>query len=105
MTAKDFLTNLPNQVPAGALDNVDTNFHFDISGEGGGQFAIEVCEGQMTVHEGFIGEEKCKISASNDNFLKVLSGKLNPMMAVLTGKIKISNQGELIKYAKVFGLM
>ncbi|MCR9287624.1 SCP2 sterol-binding domain-containing protein [bacterium] len=105
MTAKEFLTNLPSQVPDGMLDDVETNFHFDISGEGGGQFAIEVSNGKMTVHESFIGVEKCKITGSQDNFIKVLSGKLNPMMAVLTGKIKISNQGELIKYAKVFGLM
>jgi len=27
------------------------------------------------------------------------------MLAVLTGKVKISNQGEMMKYAKIFGLM
>ncbi|MBK8429598.1 MAG: hypothetical protein IPL27_28240 [Lewinellaceae bacterium] len=35
----------------------------------------------------------------------MLSGDLNPMMAMMTGKLKISNPGEMLKYAKMFGLM
>jgi hypothetical protein len=27
------------------------------------------------------------------------------MMAMMTGKLKISNPGEMLKYAKMFGLM
>lgn len=105
MTAKEFITTLPSKVPADSLDGIDTNFHFDISGEGGGQFSIIVNDGNLNVHESFVGEAKCKISGSYTNFEKLLKGDLNPMMAVLTGKIKISNQTELLKYAKLFGLM
>ena len=35
----------------------------------------------------------------------LLNKDVNPMMALLTGKLKISNQGEMLKYAKIFGLM
>ncbi len=105
MTAKEFLHGLPAKAPAGSLEGIDTNFHFDISGDGGGQFAVVISDGQMMVHDTFEGQESCKITASNDNFVKVLKGELNPMMAVMTGKVKISNQGELLKYAKFFGLM
>ncbi|AWL09042.1 MULTISPECIES: SCP2 sterol-binding domain-containing protein [Aquirufa] len=35
-------------------------------------------------------EADCTISATVENFSKVMSGDLNPMMAVMTGKIKIS---------------
>ena len=34
-------------------------------------------------------EADCVISTSMDNFLKLKNGELNPMMAVMTGKIKI----------------
>lgn len=105
MTAKEFLHSLPGKAPEGSLDGVETNFHFDISGDGGGQFAVKVSGGKMTVYDNFEGAESCKITASNDNFVKVLKGELNPMMALMTGKVKISNQGELLKYAKLFGLM
>jgi len=45
------------------------------------------------------------VSGSDQNFMGIVTGKLNPMMAILTGKVKISNQGEMLKYAKMFGLM
>lgn len=35
-------------------------------------------------------EADCVISTSMENFLKLKSGDLNPMMAVMTGKVKIS---------------
>lgn len=105
--AKDFITSLPSKVKPEWLNGVETNFHFDIQGEGngGGQFSLIVKDGQMQVFEHFEGEPKCKITAKEKNFLALLKGELNPMMAVFTGKVKISNTGEIMKYAKLFGIM
>ncbi|HPK09834.1 MAG TPA: SCP2 sterol-binding domain-containing protein [Saprospiraceae bacterium] len=36
------------------------------------------------------GEADCTISTDVDTFMKLKSGDLNPMMAVMSGKIKIS---------------
>ena len=103
MTAQDFLYSLPEKVDPAVLEGVETVFHFDITD--GGQYTVEATNGEICVSEGFLGEPKCVVKAKEANFMGVLSGKLNPMMAVLTGKLKISNQGEMIKYAKIFGLM
>ncbi len=105
MTATDFIIALPQRVDPAVLDGIATNFHFDISGEGGGQYTAEVCDGELEISEGFHGEPKCVVKTSNDTFMNVINKKTNPMMAVLMGKIKISNQGELLKYAKIFGIM
>ncbi len=105
MTAKEFITSLPEKVNPAVLEGVQTNFHFDVEGEGGGQFSVIVEGGKVEVKEGFEGEAKCKVSAKSENLMGVVKGDINPMMAVLTGKIKISNQGEMLKYAKIFGLM
>ena len=105
MTAKDFITSLPEKVNAEALAGMETVFFFDITGDGGGQFTVKVADGDLQVLEGFHGEPKCEIKASSDKLVGVVSGDINPMMAVLMGQIKISNQGEMIKYAKIFGLM
>ena len=66
---------------------------------------VNVADGKIKVEDGLIGEPKCVVRASDQNFINLVSGELNPMMAILTGKVKISNQGEMIKYAKIFGLM
>jgi putative sterol carrier protein len=105
MTASEFIKSLPAKASAEALEDMDTNFFFDLEGEGGGQYTLVAHDGQLHLHEGRYGEPKCEVKAKADNFMKVIRGDINPMMAVMTGKLKISNTGELLKYAKVFGLM
>lgn len=102
--AKAFITSLPNQVKPEWLKGIETLFHFDIDGDTGGQFTVEVKGDKMEVKEGLHGDAKCSISAKEKNFIKLLKGDLNPMMAVFTGKLKVSNPGEIMKYAKLFGL-
>ena len=105
MTAKEYLSSLPAKVPLDAIEGVNTLFHFDISGEGGTQATLEIKDGEVTYQDGLQGDPKCVVSASHENLKKILSGSINPMMAIMTGKIKISNTGEMMKYAKIFGLM
>jgi putative sterol carrier protein len=104
-SAREFFTTFPQYVPYEYLQGVNTNFHFDIEGEGGGQYSVVVKDNKLDVYEGFEGEAKCTVKAKEENFLKLLRGELNPMMAMFSGKVKISNTGEVMKYAKMFGLM
>lgn len=103
MNVKDFLFNLPNKVNPDAVEGLSTLFHFDVADAG--QFTVRLDEGKLSVAEGLEGEPNCKVNASSETLSKLLSGDLNPMMAMMTGKLKISNPGEMLKYAKVFGLM
>lgn len=104
MTAIDFLERLPTKVPAEALEGVETQFHFDLSGDGGGQRTVKVRDGALDVTEGLHGEAKCSVQGNADDFVQVVTGQMNPMMAVMTGKIKISNVSEMMRYARMFGL-
>jgi putative sterol carrier protein len=103
MDAKQFLFSLPEKVNADALDGLNTLFHFNI--DGSGQYSVSVVDGKMHVAEGLEGEPRCTVTASAETLSKVVSRDLNPMMAMMTGKLKISNPGEMLKYAKIFGLM
>ncbi len=100
---KKFLFDLPQKASPEALEGLSTIFHFDIADSG--QYTVQVNDGKLSVREGFEGEPNCKVSTSAESFGKLLSGDLNPMMAMMTGKLKISNPGEMLKYAKMFGLM
>ena len=104
-TARDFILNLPSKVNTEALEGKDTVFHFKISGPGGGDFTAQIQNNTFDVKEGLEGEAKCVVSASDEVLMEILQGKRNPQMAVFTGKLKISNLGEMMKYAKTFGLM
>ncbi|MBK6861070.1 MAG: SCP2 sterol-binding domain-containing protein [Saprospiraceae bacterium] len=105
METFDFLMNLPNKVNALALEGMNTCFHFDLEGEGGGQVSVIVENGKMISQSGLVGTASCIIRAQAADLKKVFKGELNPMMAILTGKLKISNQAEMLKFAKLLGWM
>jgi putative sterol carrier protein len=100
---KSFLFSLPDKAKPEVLEGHNTLFHFDVADAG--QFTVRVSDGKLTVAEGLNGDPSCKVTTTAESFSKVLSGDLNPMMAMMTGKLKISNPGEMLKYAKIFGLM
>ncbi len=101
--AKEFLFSLPSKVNPAALEGLSTVFHFNIPDSG--EYTVSLADGKLDVKEGLHGEPKCKVTISNESFGKLLARELNPMMAMMTGKLKISDLGEMTKYAKIFGLM
>ena len=105
MNTRELLFGLPGKVDPASIEGQETIFHFDIEGDEGGQYTITVANGQVEVVDGLTGEPRCVVRSSDQNFINLVTGDLNPMMAVLTGKVKISNQSEMLKYAKIFGLM
>ncbi len=105
MTAKDFICSLPEKVNKDSIAGQNTVFHFNIEGEGGGAYTLNIADGVCAVQDGLVGEPKCVVSGKDTNIMGIVTGQINPMMGLLTGKIKISNQGEMLKYAKILGLM
>ncbi|MBK7407599.1 MAG: SCP2 sterol-binding domain-containing protein [Saprospirales bacterium] len=105
MTAREFILNLPNRVRPEAIEGMATVFHFDIDGPDGGKYTVSIQDGTCSTEEGLTGEARCSVAGTAENFMDVISGKTNAMMAVLMGKVKITNQGEMLKYAKIFGLL
>ena len=105
MTSGELLYALPAKVSADAIEGLETVFHFDLDGETGGQYTITVANKKVTVNDGLTGEPQCVIRATGDTFVSLATGELNPMLAILTGKVKISNQAEMMRYAKIFGFM
>jgi putative sterol carrier protein len=105
MTAKEFLFTLPEKLNLKLLEGMDTVFHFDLEGENSGPVTIIISAGEIKVEEGLIGDPNCVIKATDENFKKIIKGELNPMMAILTGKMKIVNQMEMMKFAKLLGWM
>jgi putative sterol carrier protein len=105
MTAKEFILALPAQVNPAALQDAQTCFHFQIAGDGGGDFTVQAKDGVCTAVEGLHDEAKCVVKCSDTLLEGIITKTENPQMAVFMGKLKISNLGEMMKYAKMFGLM
>jgi len=105
MTAKEFLFDIPGKINMKLLDGLESVFHFELEGENSGPVTIVIKANEIKVEEGLIGEPNCVIKATDENFKKILKGEINPMMALLTGKLKVVNQMEMMKFAKILGWM
>ena len=78
------------------------NFQFVLEGETGGEFTAIVADGVCTVQEGLHGEADCVISSLATDFEDAELGRVNRQMAVMMGKIKITNLGAMLKFIGMF---
>lgn len=105
MKAKELLLSLPEKFKSEGLEKDNAIFHFLIEGNDGGDYTVNIINGICTVNEGISGDADCKIKATEENLTKIINKELKAEMALFTGKLKISNLGVMMKYAKNFGLM
>lgn len=102
-TAREIILSLPQRYKTEkAPADYSTTVHLNISGDNGGEFTVNIQDGKCSVTEGLIGTPKCTVSATDNNYQDVELGRTNPQMAVMMGKIKLSNIGEMMTFAGLF---
>lgn len=76
--------------------------HFVI---GDGSWTLDCTGPEGKVVPGTVGTPKLTLSSSEENFQKVVAKKLNPNMAVMSGKLKLKpmDVGLALKLAKLIG--
>ncbi len=78
-----------------AYGNVDAGFvsqhvafQFNITGEAEGAFYLEIADGKVNVEPYEYYDRDVLVTTSAENLLDIVNGKLDPVKAYLTGKIK-----------------
>jgi putative sterol carrier protein len=98
-SVQEFFDNL-SQRDASATAGMTNSYLFDI--EGAGQWLVAVNDGAIDVTEGG-GEADTTITTSEESFLAISKGELNPTSAYMTGKLKIKgDMGAAMKLQKLF---
>jgi len=97
---QEFFDGLASGVDPGKTAGMTNSYLFDI--EGAGQWVVVVDDGNVQVSEG-TGEADTTITTSEENFLAISRGELNPTTAYMTGKLKIKgDMGAAMKLQKLF---
>lgn len=72
---------------------INAVYQFNISGPGGGQWAVDCTQPGGLITAGTAANARCTVVAKDDDFLNIVNGKMNPQMAFMSGKLKI--QGDM----------
>jgi acyl-CoA dehydrogenase len=100
-TAKEILYSLPGRLKEEKVDDsTEGVFHFYMEGEG--EYTITLKDKKVTVEDGLHGTPTCEVKAKGQDYVDIETGKTNPQMAFMMGKIKISNLGEMMKFMGLF---
>lgn len=77
-----------------------------ITGEGEGVFYVEAKDGVLHAEPYNYNDRDVRFNISGDNFLKLVSGKLDPVWAFTTGKLKIDGSVEkALEFKKILDMI
>jgi len=106
MAIKDILeTEIPKRLAAKPELAKDINavIHFNITGDGGGDWTLDCTKTEGWVTAGKNGESKMTIIASAADFDKIINKQMNAQMAAMQGKLKFKpmDMGLAMKLGKL----
>jgi putative sterol carrier protein len=89
MRARQFFEQeLPTKVDPERIAGITGSYVFDVTGEG--TWLVELADGKLTVTESPDTDGDVKFTLSGDTFDRITDRKQNPMVAYMTGKVKVS---------------
>ena len=94
--------SLPERFQAEEAGDLETVIHFKISGTEGGEYTVDVKDGECTVNSGLEGQPRCILETSSKTYIDMETGKSNPQIAFMMGKVRISNIPEMMEFIKFF---
>ena len=82
--------------------DVQATYQFNISGDNGGNWYIEVNATASKVNAGEHENPDCIITMKDEHLVGLVSGSLNPQLAFMTGKLKVKGDLSLaLKLGKI----
>jgi putative sterol carrier protein len=95
ITIKDIFEAMPGRFNSEAAGSWTTcvQFHFDDE-----NWILNVADGTCTVEEGTADNATATINTNADTWIGMITGKVNPMQAFMSGQIKIAgNMADVMK--------
>ena len=89
-TAKQAFDMMPSRFNKEAAKGLNAIYQFDLSGDGGGKWQVIIKDQNVEVKEGASPSPNITISMTAQDYLDMLSGKLNGQVAFMSGKLRIA---------------
>ncbi|MBN2284730.1 MAG: long-chain-fatty-acid--CoA ligase [Deltaproteobacteria bacterium] len=98
-----FFEDMPKRFIPEKAEGVSATVSYNITGKGGGKWTITIQDGTMTLSEGILTEPTVYLVARDCDYHDIVTGKLDGITAVVTGKLKI--EGDVGFMAKLREMM
>ncbi len=102
VSATDIIQSLSQRFRAEKAIAFSTVLHIDLSGKDAVAYTIEIADGKFLLKQGLIGTATCSIKCDAENYIALETGKLNPQLALVSGKVSVSNIEEMLRFIKCF---
>lgn len=90
MTIPELLEEYQKRFLPEKADGVDAVIQLSLSGDGGGDYHLIVKDRTFRYEPGAHPDPTVTLSCSAQNWIDISTGKANPMMLMMTGKLKVS---------------
>jgi len=93
-TPTEFFTKKGEQLAANpdALKGINATYQFNLSGDDGGAWTIALTDDVSEVRTGETEDAQCTIAMTSEDFMAMIGGSLNPNLAFMTGKLKVTGE-------------
>lgn len=99
---KQIFDELPNRFNAATAGDWKTVIQFNIAGDKGGNFTVNIGDGKCEVVQGTADKASATITTSDATWMGIVSGTVNPMTAFTLGQLKVSgNIGDVMKLQNI----
>ncbi len=102
LTAEGLMRSLPGRLRSERVEGWSAVFHFVLKGADPAEWTVRIADGGCTVAPGLAGEPDCVVRMAADTYAGIESGAVNPQVAFMMGKVKVSDIGQMMRYIKAF---
>lgn len=104
-TIKELFESMPKAFDPEKAPGINAVVQISLTGDEAADYYVSIADGKCEVNEGEHESPTATLKMDSGDYVNLVSGKLNPMMAFSQGKIKISgDMGLLLKFQNFFDL-
>ena len=96
---QEYFDTLDQRFVANAAKGVNAVYQFELSGDGGGTWHVQVADGAMSVHSGANPNPTAVVTSKAADYVKIANGDINGLRAVMTRKMKV--KGNIVMARKM----
>jgi putative sterol carrier protein len=89
MTPHDIITALPTVFVPARADGINADVQLHLTGDQGGDWVVSVRNQTCTVALGTTTNPRLHITSDAQDFVNLVMGKTDPMMAFMTGRLRL----------------